>query len=443
MLVVLAAVIAACGSHPKLEPRSGASSTAVAPTTSTPTRSTAVAATTGQPTGPTTGPTNGKAAGLGAPVNVIGEKAVAAFDAAGRLRFSTPGGTPSGDGRRLVREAQSGERTLVEWYDLGDGSRLGSVELDAGRHLAAVSHDGRQVALVDGDYPGSPGAGGASVRGRATTTITVATLGGAAPVSSTLTGNFWPEAFTLSDDYVATIELLPALAPTNYRVRLVAIGSGEPPALPLAWNTKTALDETMAGLRGDHVATGDGQYLYTLYRNEGGESFVHALDLSYGGQHCIDLPVGLGLDHLPGTIAASTDGSQLYVLSANGRLATIATHTHDAPTGTTSPDPEVVAVSDLHADSAGAVPHLAVAGRLVDALLGARLVVVDPAGGPVETRGLVGPVDVVGVVDGTPPLVAIAAGDRVWRADGTPGELTVPVGLGTVVAITDGFGRGA
>jgi hypothetical protein len=136
-------------------------------------------------------------------------------------------------------------------------------------------------------------------------------------------------------------------------VPVPASTSSTSPAEPVG---TTAQAETIAGVRGDHVATDDGQYLYTLYRNEGGGVFVHALDLSHGAQHCIDLPVALGLDHLAATIAASGDGSRLYALSANGRLAAIATHTHDAPTDTAPSDPTVVALADLHTEADGAAP---------------------------------------------------------------------------------------
>ena len=366
---------------------------------------------------------------LGVAVSVLTTSNFAAFDAGGTVLFTLPAGVLSGDGRRLVRTQIDGDHTSVQAFNTADGRSIATRRIRGRLDVVAVSFDGRRAALADSTY--SPTAKGELAEGRVITNLAVVNFEGSElPLTFTLPGNWSPEAFTHGRDAIAAIEFLPPEHPTSYRVRIIDLSPTPIPSPPFAWNTKTPLEETMAGVRGSHVVTEQGRYLYTLYRASDGTAFVHALNLDFGGQYCIDLPASAGLDHGTGAIAATGDGQHLYVLSSSGKLITIDTLTNET-NGTTSTTPTVVKLSDLGHTATTGRPSLAVNGSTLYASLDDHLITMNLDTGQ---RAITTTDAVPNTIapDGTKGGILAANNQAVWRIGANPAMLRLPAGLGEV-----------
>jgi hypothetical protein len=362
--------------------------------------------------------------GLGMSVAVMGKGAYVSYDPTGTIRFTAAAGTLSGDRHQLISTVVEGGQTFVDWTDPATGKRRLRKTVPGPFSLAAVSFSGGRVALADASYESSPS--GQLATGRSKSHIVVMGEGDTPPIAQTLDGNLVPEAFTQGPDFVAMIEYLPADHPTKYRVRLLDLSAG---ALlpPFKWNTKEPLDETMAGLRGSHVVTEGGQFLYTLYRAENGTAFVHALGLDIGSQYCIDLPADVGLGKGTGSIAASVDGRQLYVLTSTGKLVTIDTNTQVDPPA----NPAVVKVTDLGHISTASRPALALNARTLYAGLDDHLVTVDLTSGTM-TQSSIGQAATAIVISPTANAVLAANDTRIWRLNSSEAPIRLPGTLGSV-----------
>ena len=362
--------------------------------------------------------------GLGMSVAVMGQGAYVSYDPTGAIRFTAAAGMLSGDRHQLISTVVDSGQTFVDWTDPSTGQRRSRKTVRGPFSLAAVSFSGDKVALADASYQ-SPQSGELAA-GRTKSHIAVVQEGDAPLITRTLDGNLLPEAFTQGRDLVAMIEYLPADHPTKYRVRLLDLTAGELMA-PFKWTTKEPLDETMAGLRGSHVVTEGGAFLYTLYRAENGTAFVHALGLDIGTQHCIDLPADVGLGKGTGSIAASVDGRQLYVLTSTGKLVTIDTNTQlDQPTA-----PAVVKVTDLGQISTTGRPALAVNARTLYAGLDERLVTVDLASGTISQSSISQAATVL-AISPTANAVLAANDTSIWRLNSSDAPVRLPGTLGSV-----------
>ncbi len=397
-----------------------------------PSRAASTASTLAEPAGvvskaaPTveTAPQSSAPTGLGMSVAVMGKGAYVSYDPTGAIRFTAAAGMLSGDGHQLISTVADGGQTFVDWTDLSTGQRRIRKMVPGTFSLAAVSFFGDKVALADASYQ-SPRSGELAA-GRTKSHIVVVGEGDTPLITRTLDGNLLPEAFTQGRDLVAMIEYLPADHPTKYRVRLLDLAAGQLMA-PFKWTTKEPLDETMAGLRGSHVVTEGGRFLYTLYRAENGTAFVHALGLDIGSQHCIDLPADVGLGKGTGSIAASVDGRQLYVLTSTGKLVTIDTNTQvDQPTA-----PAVVKVTDLGQISTNGRPALAVNARMLYAGLDDHLVTVDLASGTIS-QSSIGQVATVLAISPTAHAVLAANDASIWRVNSSDAPVRLPGTLGAV-----------
>jgi hypothetical protein len=362
---------------------------------------------------------------LGMSVAVMGKDAYVSYDPTGAIRFISAAGLLSGDRHQLISTVADGGQTFVDWTDASTGQRRTRKTVPGTFSLAAVSFFGDRVALADVSYQ-SPRSGELAI-GRTKSQIVVVGEGDIPPITRTLDGNLLPEAFTQGPEFLAMIEFLPADHPTKYRVRQLDLSAGQLMS-PWKWNTKEPIDETMAGLRGGNVVTEGGQFLYTLYRAENGTAFVHALALDFGAQqHCIDLPADVGLGKGTGSIAASVDGRQLYVLTSTGKLVTIDTNTHmDPPT-----DPTVAKVTDLGQISTTSRPALAVNARTLYAGLDDHLVTVDLATGTISQSSM-GQVVTALVISPTADAVLAANDTTIWRLNSSDGPVRLPGTLGSV-----------
>ncbi len=415
-LVVTAAVlllVPGCGQTPRKAATTPASSleapASVAPSTAAP-----VAATAGS-----SAPT-----GLGMSVAVMGTDAYVSYDPTGAIRFTAAAGMLSGDRHQLISTVVEGDNTFVDWTDPSSGRRRIRKTVPGKLSLAAVSFSGDNVALADAPY--KPTRSGELAAGRTKSHVVIVGEGDTPLITRTLAGNLVPEAFTQGRDLVAMIEYLPADHPTKYRVRHLDL-STDALIPPFKWNTKEPLDETMAGTRGSYVVTEGGRFLYTLYRAENGTAFVHALGLDIGTQHCIDLPADVGLGKGTGSIAASVDGRQLYVLTSTGKLVTIDTNTQlDQPT-----DPAVAKVTDLGQISTTGRPALAVNAKVLHAGLDDHLVTVDLTSGTISQSPL-GQAATALAISPTANAVLAANDTLIWRLNSGDAPVRLPGTLGSV-----------
>lgn len=361
--------------------------------------------------------------GLGMSVGVMGKGTYVSYDPTGAIRFTAAAGLLSGDGHQLISTVVDGDQTLVDWTDASTGQRHVRKTVPGTFSLAAVSFSADRVALADAyQAPRS----GELANGRARSHIVVVSQRDIPLIKHTLDGNLLPEAFTQGPEFLAMIEYLPADHPTKYRVRQLDLSSGAMLA-PWKWNTKEPIDETMAGLRGSHVVTEGGRFLYTLYRAENGTAFVHALALDFQAQqHCIDLPADVGLGKGTGSIAASVDGHQLYVLTSTGKLVTINTNTQLGGV-----DPAVVKVTDLGQISTTGRPALALNARTLYASLDDHLVTVDLASGSIS-QSSIGQVATALTISPTTSAVLAANDTSIWRLNSSDASVRLPDTLGSV-----------
>lgn len=358
-------------------------------------------------------------------VAVMGKGAYVSYDPTGAIRFTAAAGMLSGDHHQLISAVVDGGQTLVDWTDPATGQRRIRKTVPGTFSLAAVSFFGDRVALADASYQ-SPRSGELAT-GRTKSHIVVVGEGDTPLITRTLDGNLLPEAFTQGPEFLTMIEFLPADHPTKYRVRQLDLSAGQLMS-PWKWNTKEPLDETMAGLRGSNVATEGGRFLYTLYRAENGTAFIHALALDFGAQqHCIDLPAGVGLGKGTGSIAASVDGRQVYVLTSTGKLVTIDTNTQlDEPT-----DPAVVRVTDLGQISTSGRPALALNARMLYAGLDNHLVTVDLTSGTISQSSIDQAANAL-AISPTANAVLAANDTSLWRLSSTDAPVRLPNTLGSV-----------
>jgi len=119
------------------------------------------------------------------------------------------------------------------------------------------------------------------------------------------------------------IYLIEYLSSTNYRVRVVDVGSGR--LDPQVVVDKSDGIAAMTGLRLSGVPSRDGHWLYSIYIREHQGAFIHALNLDGNIAICIDLP-GPGYaaseDGFRWSLALNADGSRLY--AANGATGVVA-----------------------------------------------------------------------------------------------------------------------
>jgi hypothetical protein len=95
--------------------------------------------------------------------------------------------------------------------------------------------------------------------------------------------------------------------------------------LPQAIADKTQRGWVMRGLPAKRLASPDGRWVYTLYRQDDGTPFVHALDAVRRQAHCIGIPWQGSQDPL-GRAALGLKGGKLTI-AAGGRRFAIDTHT--------------------------------------------------------------------------------------------------------------------
>src|SRR5919201_2995437 len=136
-----------------------------------------------------------------------------------------------------------------------------------------------------------------------------------------LSGNYTFDAISDSGRYLYLEE---HLAADSYRVRVYDLQLGQ--LLPQIVFDKSATGDRMAGTRVGSIASPDGQWQFTLYWRQGGNSFVHAIKLEEQWSVCLFLPVQTsGEEDFAWSFVASPDGRTAYAVNnLKGYVASIA-----------------------------------------------------------------------------------------------------------------------
>ena len=246
-------------------------------------------------------PTSGSASGVLA-VRASGPRGpLLAYDLTnGKVRFALPAGIASADGRRYVVAKRRPGTTTLRLYDARPGRYLGVRSIAGGWNLAAVSGNGRWIALVR--------------PARRATDVQLVESRSRRAQRFTLHGWFDVDAVANDGRRVFLIQYVTA----GYLIRLYDLGRRR-----LAARVLTEDAKPMAGTAWGAVASPDGRRLMTLYLRGDEAAEVHTLDLVRGTAVCIDLPRGrLGALHAY-VLALAPDRRTLY--AANSVLGVVAT----------------------------------------------------------------------------------------------------------------------
>ena len=108
----------------------------------------------------------------------------------------------------------------------------------------------------------------------------------------------------------------------RYRVRAYDLAAGRLLARVVA--DKREGTQVMAGFPVARATSSDGGWVYTLYRNDSGSPFVHALDARNAAAVCIDLPWQGSQDRLSGArLALGAGGKSLVLRYKSGKEAAV------------------------------------------------------------------------------------------------------------------------
>jgi hypothetical protein len=227
-------------------------------------------------------------------------------------------GTPSGDWKHLYSVISS---SLID-TNPENGATLRTLQLPRHYDLpkatisgvpGGMSQNGRWLALEAFERTGGTPT--------ATHLLLVDTTFGSNPVPVELKG--WFEFDAISNDG-HNLFLIQYVAPKQYHVRLYHVAQHElDPNFVV--EKGASLTSTMAGIKLMSVASGDGEWLYSLYVRENEGAFIHGLQLDGGPfAACIDLP-GEGYskdpDQFRWSLAINPTGSTLY--AANGMMGVV------------------------------------------------------------------------------------------------------------------------
>jgi hypothetical protein len=240
--------------------------------------------------------------------------APAASAAGGPPQYAMQGGAGVStlDGKMHFVAIPAGETTLIESI-ASDGSVWNfpsfkgswGIPMITYRDPAGLSRDGRTL-VVQTLVAGSP-----------TSFLVLNTRTMRVREQFTLKGNYSFDA--LSPD-ASTLYLIQRVDAKNYSRYVVR-----------AYDLKTHIllpgriaDRTQKGwvMQGDAMArttTLDGRWVYTLYMNQGGTPFIHALDTVKGVAHCIGIPWASANQGGLGNVVLTLHGKRLAVHWRSGR----------------------------------------------------------------------------------------------------------------------------
>lgn len=241
----------------------------------------------------------------------------------GRESFRLPAGLASTNGKHYYVATALPMSTLLQVFALPGGGLARDLLLHGRWSLSAVSHTGRWLALTR--IPGRTEKEEWTRNGQWQTEIRIIDgTSGQLINELRLDGNFEVETISADGRALFLIQHLPAVNPDHYLIRLYDVQAGALQHNPLI-DKRAPIDQVMAGLAWDGIASPDGRWLLTLYLStRRNAAFIHALNLHHRFPVCIDLPSGDGdftrLKHY--TLALAPGGAMLY--AANPALGIVA-----------------------------------------------------------------------------------------------------------------------
>jgi len=222
----------------------------------------------------------------------------------------------SGEGRTTIATIRMRGGRVARFNSIPGTFGIPLVSFDG--TAAGLSHDQRRLVLSS--FPGTPEVS------RQTHFAIVRLPGARLERLVTLRGAFSFDALSPDAKTLFVVEYLTADG-ARYRVRAVDLRTGR--LLPRAIAEKGRT--TMSGLALTRATGSSGRFAYTLYRNDTGTAFVHALDTVGRRAICIELPwrgtaqEGLGRAR----ISLDRSGRRLTIAQPGvGALATIDTRAY-------------------------------------------------------------------------------------------------------------------
>ncbi|HEX9373720.1 MAG TPA: hypothetical protein VF897_22090 [Roseiflexaceae bacterium] len=219
--------------------------------------------------------------------------------------------------------ANGQHKTRVQAIDLETGQPIRETTIDGAYALPTVGLDGTPGGLSpNGDWLVLQAAPTVKAGHSQSQLAILDTAFKQPPKQVNLDGDFWFDAINNNGYRLYLLEYLPAGARDKYQVRLYypSRGTLDPDIV-----TPKGESIIMRGVRQAEAASPNGDWLYSLYLNQGYGPFVHALMLDQPFAFCIDLPK-TGKDdedkQLLWSLALSKDGGTLY--AANGALGLVA-----------------------------------------------------------------------------------------------------------------------
>ena len=235
-----------------------------------------------------------------------------------------PGATLPGSDLRYVA-LTDGTKTYVEAIQKRDGSVLnagfvrgtwGVPTIDITGSTGGLSADGRTLVLGDAN----PAFGPNGVRKSSSFVVVDAKRlvpEHAKTARFTLRGDFAFDALSPDGRMLYLIQHVSATDLSRYVVRAYDLDTGS--LLPGRIADRTQRGWVMTGYAVTRTTSADGRWVYTLYRNDGGYPFVHALDTVNRKAHCIGVPWTGTQDNLSFVRLSLRDsGRQLLIYHQDG-----------------------------------------------------------------------------------------------------------------------------
>jgi hypothetical protein len=198
-----------------------------------------------------------------------------------------PGASSSATGLRYVTLSGSTNQTMLATISKRDGVVLGYSLLRGFWGVAAVTYDGTTSGLsADGSTLVLAGDFGQSATLRTRSTFAVIDVTRMLPPTIIkLHGDFSVDAVSPHGRTLYLIQHVWRQDLTHYVVRAYDLRTGR--LLPRVIADRTQRAWVMSGSPLHRVISDDGRWIYTLYENDGGTPFVHALDSVRGTAHCV------------------------------------------------------------------------------------------------------------------------------------------------------------
>ena len=252
-------------------------------------------------------------------VRTLGQ--IAVVDATtGRQLRQLPLGTPTSDWSTIYSTTWNDGRTTLQATNPTTGRPVRQMTIEGTYDLAGLTPSGSQLVLQYVPSRAEVETYTKDERWKSRFLVLDGSLS-ESPFSVALDGGLSFDAISPDGTALYLVEDLPALQPTEYRVRWYDIHRG---ALQPGAIADKSGSETISALRLSAVPSRNGTWLYSLYLDETKGPFVHALNLEQRVAVRVDLPAIDVADYekqLLWALAMASDGTSLY--AANGALGCV------------------------------------------------------------------------------------------------------------------------